>query len=242
MATTLSVDTSSIPTTTNTTTGSSTNTTSSSSSSGSLTSGINMGKEDFLKLLTTQLQYQDPLSPADPKDFVAQLSQFSSLEQLINVNSKLDDFSKTIASLQGTQKISQGVSLLGKTVQAQGNVFQVTSGSPGSLSCALTGAAAKVTVSIYDSSGKLVRTMDLGSQSAGTCDISWDGKDSNGNKVADGTYSFSVGAVDSKGATVTTATLVSGKVEEVLQDSDNVYLKINGRLTTIDNIISIEPS
>jgi len=201
-----------------------------------------MGKEDFLKLLTTQLQYQDPLSPADPKDFVAQLAQFSSLEQLINVNSKLDDFNTTIASLQGSQKIGQGVALLGKNVTAQGNVFTVSSGTPGEMSCALGSAANKVTVKIYNSSGALVRTLDLGSQGAGNCEISWDGKDSNGNQAADGTYSFSVNAVDAKGNSVTTATLVTGVVEEVLQDSDNVYLKINGRLTTLDNIVSVEES
>jgi flagellar basal-body rod modification protein FlgD len=232
----MSTDISSIPTTST----ASTSTTSTSSSS--LTSGVNMGQEDFLKLLTTQLQYQNPLSPDDPKDFVAELAQFSSLEQLINVNSKLDDFSTTIASLQGTEKIGQGVALLGKTVTAQGNVFSVSSGTPGELSCALGGAASSVKVSIYNSNGTLVRTLDLGSQAAGTCDISWDGKDTNGNQVADGTYSFSVSATDANGDAVTTATLVSGVVEEVLQDSDNVYLKINGRLTTIDNVITVEES
>jgi len=201
-----------------------------------------MGKEDFLKLLTTQLQYQDPLSPADPKDFVAQLSQFSSLEQLINLNTTMGNLSTSFQTLQSSQQMSQGLSLLGKTVQAQGNIFTVSSGTPGELSSVLGGAASKVTVSIADSSGKVVRTLDLGSKPSGACDISWDGKDSNGNKVADGTYSFSVNAVDSKGAAVTTATLVSGTVEEVLQNSGTVYLKINGRLTTLDNIISIDES
>jgi len=201
-----------------------------------------MGKEDFLKLLTTQLQYQDPLSPADPKDFVAQLSQFSSLEQLINLNTTMGNLSTSFQTLQSSQQMSQGLSLLGKTVQAQGNIFTVSSGTPGELSSVLGGAASKVTVSIADSSGKVVRTLDLGSKPSGACDISWDGKDSNGNQVADGTYSFSVNAVDSKGAAVTTATLVSGTVEEVLQNSGTVYLKINGRLTTLDNIISIDES
>ena len=233
-----SVATSSIPTTTSTTSTSSTGT--SSSTSSSLTSGINMGKEDFLKLLTTQLAHQDPLSPADPKDFVAQLSQFSSLEQLINLNTTMGTLGTSMTNLQSSQQMTQGLSLLGKTVKAQGNIFTVNSGEVGDLSYVLNGAASKVTVSISDSSGKVVRTMDLGGKNTGENQISWDGKDSNGNTMADGTYSFKVSALDSKGAAVTAATLVSGTVEEVLQNSGTVYLKINGRLTTLDNIISVD--
>ncbi len=234
-----SVATSSIPTTTSTTSTSSTG--SSSSTSSSLApGGINMGKEDFLKLLTTQLQHQDPLSPADPKDFVAQLSQFSSLEQLINLNSTMSTLGTSLTNLQGSQQMSQGLSMLGKTVKAQGNIFQVSSGTPGDMSYVLSGAASSVKVNIYDSNGKVVRTMDLGGQNSGENKISWDGKDNSGNKVSDGTYSFQVNALDSKGNTVATAGLVTGKVEEVLQDSGKVYLKINGKLVTLDNIISVD--
>lgn len=199
-----------------------------------------MGKDDFLKLLTTQLQYQDPLSPADPKDFVAQLAQFSSLEQLMNLNTTMGNLSTSFSNLQSTDQMSQGLSLLGKTVQAQGNVFQVSSGTPGDMSYVLNGAASSVKVSIYDSSGKLVRTMDLGGQKSGENQIPWDGKDNSGNKVSDGAYSFQVNALDSKGNTVATAGLVTGKVEEVLQDSGKVYLKVNGKLVTLDNIISVD--
>ena len=235
-----SVATSSIPTTTSTTSTSSTGT--SSSTSSSLTSGINMGKEDFLKLLTTQLAHQDPLSPADPKDFVAQLSQFSSLEQLINLNTTMGTLGTSMTNLQNSQQMTQGLSLLGKTVKAQGNVFTVNSGEVGDLSYVLNGAASSVKVSIYDSSGKLVRTLDQGGQATGEHEISWDGKDSNGNTMADGTYSFKVTATDAKGNAVDSASYVTGKVEQVLQDSSTVYLKINGRLVTLDSILSIDES
>jgi len=199
-----------------------------------------MGKEDFLKLLTTQLQHQDPLSPEDPKDFVAQLSQFSSLEQLINLNTTMGNLGTSLTNLQSSQQMSQGLSLLGKEVTAQGNVFSVSSGEIGDTSYILNGAASSVKASIYDSSGKLVRTIDLGGQATGEHQISWDGKDNSGNKVADGTYSFQISALDSKGNTVSAASLVTGTVEAVLQDSGTVYLKVNGRLTTLDNIISVD--
>jgi flagellar basal-body rod modification protein FlgD len=232
------VETSSIPTTTSTTTTSS----SSSSATGAMTDGINMGKDDFLLLLTTQLRYQDPMSPADPKDFVAQLAQFSSLEQLINVNTKMDDFSTTAQSLQKSQDMAQGVSLLGKTVKAQGNSFTVSSGTttPGTV---ILGADAKsVKVSIYNAGGTLVRTLDLGSHSSGEVQVAWDGKDSNGNTMADGSYTFDVTATDAKGNTVDAATYFTGQVEEVLQDGSTVYVKVNGRLLPLSNVFAIDQS
>ncbi len=228
----MSVTTSTIPPTNSTTTAS--------SATGAITGGLDMGKEDFLMLLTTQLRYQDPMSPADPKEFVAQLAQFSSLEQLLNLNSKLEDNNKAFQTLQGSMQVAQGVSLLGKTIKAQGNIFTVNSGEPGDMSYVLGGDAKSVKVSIYDGSNRLVRTLDLGTQTKGEHEVSWDGKDSSGNKVPDGTYSFQVTAVDTQGKAVETATLVSGTVEEVLQDGTKVYLKVNGRLVTLDSIIAVE--
>lgn len=234
----MSISVSSIPTTTSTTTTSST----SNSSSGALTGGVTMGKEDFLKLLTTQLQYQDPLSPQDPKDFVAQLSQFSSLEQLINLNTTMGNLGTSMTNLQSAQQMTQGLSLLGKTIKAQGNIFTVESGKAGDMSYVLGSAATSVKVYIKDSSGSIVRTIDLGSQKAGENQLTWDGKDNNGNAVADGTYSFTVNALDAKGNSVTTAATVTGTVTQVLQDSGTVYLKINGKLVTLDNVVSVDES
>ncbi|MDD2902401.1 MAG: FlgD immunoglobulin-like domain containing protein [Syntrophales bacterium] len=234
----MSTSISSIPNTTSTDTSS----TAASSASGSLTGGVNMGKEDFLLLLTTQLRYQNPLSPEDPKDFVAQLSQFSSLEQLINVNTKLDDYSTTSKSMQTTMQLSQGLDLIGKQVKAQGNAFVVKEGEANKASLILGSNAASVKVSIYDSNSKLVRTLDMGGQSKGEVQISWDGKDSNGTTVADGTYRYQVTATDSNKNTVETASYVTGTVEEVLQDSDTIYLKVNGLLVTLDSILSIDES
>jgi len=227
---------SSIPNTNNSTTS-----TSSSSSAASLT-GMTMGKEDFLKLLTTQLRYQDPLSPSDPKDFVAQLAQFSSVEQLINLNTKYDSNNTALSNLQGSMQMAQAVSFLDKTVKAQGSNFQVKSGQADNLSFILGGNAKTTKVSIYNSANQLVRSIDAGSLSSGENKVSWDGKDNQGKQVADGSYSYQVTATDAQGKSVTTATLITGKVEEVLQDQNKVYLKVGGRLITLDNIIAVEPS
>ena len=234
----MTVATSSIPTTDTSTT---TTTTSNASSSSDLT-GVTMDKEDFLKLLTTQLQYQNPLDPQDPSEFVAQLSQFSSLEQLINLNTKMDSYSTNLQTMQTSMQLGQGISLLNKTVKAQGNSFVVTSGEANTASFILGAAAESTKVNIYNSAGKVVRTLDLGGRNAGEVEFDWDGKDSSGDQVADGTYYYEVTATDAQGNSVDTATYITGKVEQVLQDGTTVYLKINGRLVTLDTVLAIDES
>src|SRR4030042_518013 len=132
--------------TTSTVTTSSAATSSSGSSTGTstaLTTAANktMGKEDFLQLLITQLKNQDPMAPEDPKDFVAQLAQFTSLEQQINTNTNLENLSKVFTTLKNADEMAQGVSMLGKSVKGVGNSIKVSSGQASSTSYNLPLAA-----------------------------------------------------------------------------------------------------
>jgi flagellar basal-body rod modification protein FlgD len=110
----------------------------------------NLGKEDFLKLLVTQLRFQDPLSPDDPKEFVAQLAQFSSLEQQINVNQSLENVGNLVSSLKDSVGMSRGVSLLGKTVKGQGNSLSLADGQAMAAAYQLPRDAKEVKISIFD--------------------------------------------------------------------------------------------
>ncbi|MGQ9687758.1 MAG: flagellar hook assembly protein FlgD [Desulfobaccales bacterium] len=212
-----------------------------SSSSGSLTSSVqtNMGKEDFLKLLVTQLRYQDPLNPEDPKDFVAQLAQFSSLEQQINANKNLEEMGELFKSLQSSQSMTQGIALLGKTVKGSGNLINVANGKVGEVSFNLPQEAQEVVVGIFDASGNQVRILNLGSQAAGLSPLSWDGKDSQGKAVSDGIYSYQIAAKDKTGKAIQVDSYFTGKVEEVYQDSQGVWVKVNGRQVLLSNITSV---
>jgi len=210
-----------------------------SSSSSSITGSINMNKDDFLQLLMAQLQNQDPLSPEDPKDFVSQLAQFSSLEQQINSNSNLENLSKAIQSLQQSQSMAQGVSLLGKTVQGNGNTLSVAGGKALDATFQLRQAAAQVAVGILDSNGNQVATLNLGAQAAGTGAFSWDGKDSKGKQVADGTYSYQVAAQDKAGNAIQADNSSTGTVQQVYQDSQGVWVTVNGQKMLLNNIISV---
>ena len=198
-----------------------------------------MGKEDFLKLLVTQLRYQDPMSPEDPKDFVAQLAQFSSLEQQINVNQNLQDMGKLFQTLKESQNMAQGVALLGKTVKGSGNQITVAGGKAAGTSFDLPLDAKEVVVGIFDASGKQLRALNLGAQSAGPRTFSWDGKDSQGKQVADGMYSYRVAATDKAGKAMEVANYFTGTVQEVYQNSQGVWVKVDGRQVLLDNIVSV---
>jgi flagellar basal-body rod modification protein FlgD len=213
----------------------------SSDSDASLTNSVqkNMGKEDFLELLVTQLRYQDPLSPEDPKDFVAQLAQFSSLEQQINATKTLQDMGELFQGLQESQNMTQGIALLGKTVKGSGNQISVADGKVAEASFQLPQEAKELVVGIFDASGNQVRLLDMGAQGTGLCTINWDGKNSQGTTVDDGTYTFQIAAQDKSGKAITVDPYFTGKVEEVYQDSQGIWVMVNGRQVLLSSIISV---
>ncbi len=149
-----------------------------------------LGKDDFLKLLVTQLQNQDPLNPTDSTEFVSQLAQFSSLEQLSNVNDNL----KIVQLFDQSINNAQAVNFVGKTIKASGSMFELGSGETHEIQYQLGEDAATVYVSIVNASGETVRKIEMDQMTAGDQSVVWDGKDENGNAVSAGTYSFSVQA------------------------------------------------
>jgi flagellar basal-body rod modification protein FlgD len=191
-----------------------------------------LGQDDFLKMLIAQLQNQDPLNPLQGADFAAQLAQFSSLDQLTQVNTQL---SALTASLSSTNN-SQVVGLIGNTVVANGNSITV-SGATTNLAYNLSQNVRQGTVKIYDSQGNLVQTLAFGSQQAGTNAMNW-----NTASVKPGTYTFTVSAVDSKGNPVTASTMTSGLVTGVTFQNGVPYLSVNGQNIAFGDILYITKS
>ncbi|WP_437181019.1 flagellar hook assembly protein FlgD [Pseudomonas nitroreducens] len=164
---------------------SSLNSGSSSSSTTSETGTSALGKDSFLQLLVTQLNNQNPLDPQDNTEFVSQLAQFSSLESMQNLDTTLGTF---YSSFQSSQAL-QASSLVGRSVIVNSSKVQVDDPSAGvNGTLVMPSGGDGVTLKIYDDSGDLVRTVDMGTQKAGNIDFKWDGKDDSGELVGAGTY------------------------------------------------------
>lgn len=142
-----------------------------------------MGKEEFLTLLVAQLQNQDPLNPDDPTEFTAQLAQFSSLEQLVNLNDSMTE----LADAQIKSDRFTSIDLIGKEVVYQESVFEF-SGNPVDIGYQLDGTASSVTITIQNEDNTTLATLTPTDLEAGNHFLEWDGLDSGGNNVPDGKY------------------------------------------------------
>ena len=194
-----------------------------------------LGKDDFLTLLVAQLRNQDPLEPMESTDFTAQLAQFSSLEQLENINKNLEVAQRYDASLNN----SQAVSYIGKTIKALGNSLYLKNGADEDIRFVLADDSKTVYVNIYDSDGNFIRAIEKSGLGAGEHTITWDGTDSKGLKVPDGAYSLEVIAVDQEDGMVTTSTFSQGEVTGVTFDTGTPYLLIGDIKVAATNVISV---
>jgi flagellar basal-body rod modification protein FlgD len=176
--------------------------------------------DSFLKLLTTQLQHQDPLAPMDSNQFVSQLVAFAGVEQQIAQNSNLE---KLIA-MQSTGITSGSLGYMGKTVEALGEANQLANGEA-RFGYSLPTSAATVTLAVLDGAGRVVYSAP-GDATAGAHGFTWNGKDSAGNVMADGEYHLRVSAVDTKGEEIEATTSVIGKVTAVEQSDDGPVLSL----------------
>jgi len=215
------------------------NISSSSSSSASTTSagtaaGGTLGKDSFMQLLVTQLQYQDPLNPMDNTQFTAQLAQFSQLEAMENMNTTME----AMAVLQSSMNNIQALSFIGKTVNAAGNTVEY-SGSAVDLGYTLADKANTVRMSVWDENGTKVRTIESGAAPAGNNTLAWDGRDDNGNICASGNYTYYVSAYDGSGRAVSATTYASGTVTGVRYDNGLTYLIIGDKEVAISDVEKI---
>ncbi|WP_321366964.1 flagellar hook assembly protein FlgD [Pseudomonas extremaustralis] len=190
----------------------------------SSTSASDELQDQFLTLLTTELQNQDPTDPMDNSEMVTQLAQISTISSIEDVTSTLEGISGQISA----SETLQASALVGNGVLIDGNTIQVDDGVTTPFGVTLGSDADSVTVTIKDSSGTVVRTLDEGEMSAGTQSLSWDGLQDDGTTAADGAYTFSISATTDDVAVASTA-LKYALVTGVTTDSSNaVALDLGG--------------
>jgi flagellar basal-body rod modification protein FlgD len=195
-----------------------------------------LGKDDFLKLLLAQMQNQDPLNPMDNSQMVAQLAQFSTLEQMQGVNDRLD----TLALAQASANQTQASMLVGKSVSYKTSQLTHTSGAPTPISAQLQGSASAITAVISDASGNKVRTLNFGAQAAGVFSGTWDGRDQAGNELPSGAFTVTMTAVNDAGNQVPIATQSSGNVTGVTFVTGAAQLLVNGAQVPLNSVIEID--
>jgi flagellar basal-body rod modification protein FlgD len=202
------------------------------SSGGAIAGGQSLSEtfDNFLLLLTTQLQNQDPLDPMDSAKFTEQLVAFSGVEQQIKTNEKLD----RLLSGQNFNEAAQAVGFIGKIVEAEGDQVGLADGSA-PVVYELAGEAAEVEILLTDASGKTVRTI-AGPTAAGRHELVWDGTDDYGNPVAAGAYTIQVRAADAEEATVDATTYTIGKVTGVETVDGVMQLMIGKAPVRLDQI------
>lgn len=210
----------------------STSTTSSTSTS---SSQLNQDFDDFLLLLTTQLQNQDPLSPMDTNEFTNQLVQFSQVEQQIKTNSSLDN----LLAMQTLNMTALGVSFIGKYVEVDGDTFTADGTNSTTLSYVLPDTAASGTLTIKNADGDVVYSTDI-EKTAGRQDFTWDGLDSDGNLAPAGEYSVTVTALDAESQSLSVSTSVPGYVTGLeSDDSGELMLVIDGKKVSLTGVRKI---
>jgi len=197
--------------------------------------GDELGKEAFLTLLVAQLSHQDPLNPMDGMEFTSQLSQFTELEQMFNLNEKLDSLIRYQSSLNNWQ----GVAMIGKEVEVSGDWIERNDGEGGMVGYHLDYDCSEVTVQIFNGGGRVVRTLRLGAKGRGDHVIDWNGKDDKGASVPDGRYTVTVSAGKGEEAG-SIATFVRGRITGVSFEGEEPVLLMGGERIPFASVLKIQ--
>lgn len=187
------------------------------------TVSASLSQADFMKLMTAQLQAQDPTHPVDNTQFVSQMAQFSQLSSSQDLLTSVNGLTSTLNSALQTSQVLASANLVNRQVLVPSSTLSYSGSTvTGAANVSSTG---DVGVSILDSTGKVVRSMDLGTQNSGLAQFTWDGKDDGGNTVAQGAYTL---AASSNGSSLDT--YAAGKVTAVGYGGNSVgtYLQVAG--------------
>jgi flagellar basal-body rod modification protein FlgD len=194
-----------------------------STSSTGVNGAATLGGTDFLTLMLAQLKNQDPTSPVDSNTFLSQLAELSEVQGITSLNTSFSSLSSSLSSSQALQASS----LLGHQALVASPTATVAAGGTVSGAVGVPQTTSDVVLGITNSAGVLVRQIDLGAQSGGMANFTWDGKGSNGSAVPADTYTLTAQyAGQAKGSTAAT-TYVNGTVQSVSMGAGTTGMTVN---------------
>ncbi|HCH64509.1 MAG: hypothetical protein CL927_20690 [Deltaproteobacteria bacterium] len=197
--------------------------------------GSELGQEAFLTLLVTQLQHQDPLEPQKNEEFVAQLAQFSSLEQLTSANTSLESLYMAMASMNNASMTQ----LLGQQVRAYGDTFSFDGESAVPLTIDASHQMEGATLTVMDETGRVVYTEELGPMEAGEAELSWDGSTISGGTADAGVYSFAVSPRGETPEDFELLTMVTGTIDGMSFETGTPVPSMGGAEIDLSDIIEV---
>lgn len=189
----------------------------------------------FLTLLTTQLKYQDPLSPMDTTQFTQQLAMFANVEQTSNVNTNM----KSLLALTKGSQAAAAIGYIGKTVQVN-NPTTALEGGQAKFTYSLAGKSTATALVVTNALGRPVYATS-GETDSGAHNFVWNGQDKDGNALPPGNYTLAVSAVDKNGTQISATVGSLGVVDGVDSSADGtVNVVINGVEVPLSKVVSVQ--
>ncbi len=198
-----------------------------------------LGKDDFLQLMITKLQYQDPLAPMEDADFVAQLAQFSTLEQMNNIADGIAASNQWDFLQMQSINNTMAAGLIGKDVKATYSGVYLEGDNSPCVSFTTDQYASRIKLVIKDQSGASVATVSADDVPPGIGSLVWDGCDNRGNRMEDGYYTVTAMATDASGDTFEPHLALVGTVESITYRDGAAFLRVNGVELPLGDIIAI---
>jgi flagellar basal-body rod modification protein FlgD len=182
-----------------------------------------LGQQEFLQLMLTQLKNQDPFKPMESGEFLGQLAQFGTVQGLAGLQTSFDSLSSSLVSDQALQAST----LVGRTALAEASTVAIAAGQSVAGAVDLPSASSTVNVAIRDATGQTVRALQLGPQSSGLAPFTWDGLKDDGTAASTGRYTFDA-TYWSGNDSVAADTLVRAPIDSVLLGADGFSVELRG--------------
>ena len=195
-----------------------------------------MGKDEFLQLLVAQLRNQDPMNPSRPEEFAAQLAQFSSVEQLININESMASQAEASQAMAAALNNTSAANLLGKDVLALGDGVRVTGSGDESVTVGVEGTGGVATLTLYDADGHKVGSREVGAIGGGRQEIEL-GDAATG--LAPGTYTYELTVVGAAGEPVQVQTYQRAVVDGLRYGPQGTILLAGGLEIPLADVVEL---